>query len=550
MTEHAELLAIEEATSALAREDWEGAYGRLRSAEDEGALGGVALDALAEAAFAMGRVDECIEARERAYARFEEEGDALAAGRCSVWLCQAYFSTARPAIGGAWLQRALHALAGREDCAPFGLLLVVQAFGAMSAGELDVAAEQAHRALELGRRLRDPDVQALALQVIGGVLVADARVVEGLAHYDESMLFAIEGRLSPYVLGAAYCNMIATCEDLGDLSRAAEWTAALTRWTDRHPIAAFPGVCRVHRARVLQWQGSWAEAEDEARRACVDLEALRMPGTAARAQAEIGEIRRRLGDLDGAEAAFRRTEELCGEPQAGLALLRLSQGRLDAATAIIERALAETAGNPLAVGRLLPARIHIAIAGGDLESARRAADDLDAAATRYDSPALLAAAAASRGRLLLAEGDARAACATLHQALKKWQDLDVPYEAATVRLLLGEACREAGDEDGAAASFTAAARAFEQLGAVLDVRLIHDALHPSRSLPAGLTEREAEVLRLVAAGRSNKEIAAQLYLSDKTVARHLSNIFVKIGVSSRTAATAFAFQRGIAGHSG
>ena len=274
-----------------------------------------------------------------------------------------------------------------------------------------------------------------------------------------------------------------------------------------------------------------------------------MPGTAAAALAEIGDIRRRLGDVEGAERAFREAEELGGQPQAGLALLRLSQGRLDAAAAIIDRALAETAGNPLARAKHLPAAVQIAVARGDLDHAREALGELEATAAAFRSPALSAAAASHRGRLHLAESDAGAACATLNRALRLWQELDVPYEAATVRLLLGQACRGAGDEDGAKASFAAAAAGFERLGAVLEARRIEESLHPARTLPAGLTEREAQVLRLVAAGRSNKDIAGELYLSEKTVARHLSNIFVKTGVSSRSAATAFAFEEGIAGRS-
>ena len=419
----------------------------------------------------------------------------------------------------------------------------------MGAGQLDQAADSARQAMEHGRRLRDPDVEAMALQTLAGVLLAQGAVVDALAHFDESMLFAVEGRLGPFALGAVYCGMISACEDLGDVRRAAEWTGALTRWVERHPFAIFPGICRVHRATVLQRQGSWPEAEAEARRATVDLATLRMPGTAAAALAEIGDIRRRLGDVEGAEQAFREAEELGGQPQAGLALLRLSQGRLDAAAAIIDRALAETSGNPLARAKHLPAAVQIAVARGDLDHAREALDELEATAAAFQSPALSAAAASHRGRLHLAEGDAGAACATLNRALRLWQELDVPYEAATVRLLLGQACRGAGDEDGAKASFTAAAAGFERLGAVLEARRIEESLHPARTLPAGLTEREAQVLRLVAAGRSNKDIAAELYLSEKTVARHLSNIFVKTGVSSRSAATAFAFEEGIAGRS-
>jgi ATP/maltotriose-dependent transcriptional regulator MalT len=538
--------SVQAGTSALATGDWAPAYDQLEAARRDGGLDGAGFEALAEAAFAVGRIDESFDARERAYALYDAAGDAEAAGGCAVWLTFGYFATGRPAIGGGWLRRAQNCLDGREDCHAFGYLLVFQSYGAAGAGDPDAAAALAAAAVKLGRKLRDADVESMALQAVATVRMAKGEVTDALALFDESMLFAIEGRLSPFALGSAYCTMIAACEDLGDVRRAAEWTEALSRWTANHPFAVFPGICRVHRATVLQRRGAWPEAEAEARRASVDMEAMRMHETAAAALAEVGDIRRRLGDSDGAEAAFRRAEELGGQPQSGLAMLRLSQGRVDAASNIIEQALGE-AGSPLGRAKLLPAAVQIELAKADVERATAAVEELEATASAFQSPALSAAAASCRGRLQLAEGDAGAACASLRRALKQWQDLDVPYEAATARLLLGQACRGTGDEDGAAAAFAAAAEIFERLGAVLEARRLQDSFRGPGALPAGLTEREAEVLRLVAAGHTNRAIGAALYLSEKTVARHLSNIFVKTGVSSRSAATAFAFEAGIAG---
>ena len=360
--------------------------------------------------------------------------------------------------------------------------------------------------VELGRRLRSPDLEAEALQTLGRVLVDQGEPEEGLGYLDEAMLFAVEGRLGPYTTGKVYCSLISACEELGDHRRAAEWTDATARWSERHPFAVFPGVCRVHRAWALQCRGHWSRAEEESVRACAELVGISRVHAAA-GFVELGEIRRRVGDLEGAEEAFREAEALCGRPQAGLALLRLAQGRVDAANAIIERALEEETWKRLARAKLLPARVQIAVAGDDLETARAAATELESIAAEFDRPALLAAAASARGRLDLAEGDANAACATLRRALELWQDLDVPYEVATARLLLGQARRGAGDEDGAIASFAAAAAIFEHLGAELDMRATRDLQAPGPA-PAGLTEREAQVLRLVAAGRSNKEIAA------------------------------------------
>ncbi len=268
------------------------------------------------------------------------------------------------------------------------------------------------------------------------------------------------------------------------------------------------------------------------------------PAHASAGYVELGEVRRRIGDLEGAERAFSEAEALSGRPQAGLALVRLAQGQHAAATAIIVRALDEEEWNRLARARLLPARVQIAVACGDFDAAEVAVTELAAIAADFESPALLAEAASAQGRLTLATGDAGAACAILRRALARWQELDVPYEVATARLLLGQACRVAGDEDGAVGSLAAAQAMFEHLGARLDSRAIEQ-LQLHRAQPSGLTDREVEVLRLVASGRSNKEIAATLSLSERTVARHLSNIFAKTGVSSRSAATAYAFEQGL-----
>ena len=270
------------------------------------------------------------------------------------------------------------------------------------------------------------------------MLVDQGRPEEGLGYLDEAMLSAVEGRLGPFTTGKVYCSLISACEELGDLRRAAEWTDATARWSEHHPFALFPGVCRVHRAWALQCRGQWTRAAEESVRACSELAGISHVHTAA-GFVELGEVRRRVGDLEGAEEAFREAEALCGRPQAGLALLRLAQGRVDAANAIIERALEEETWNRLARAKLLPARVQIAVACGDLASARVAANELDAIAAEFGRPALLAAAASARGRLSLADGDANAACATLRRALDLWQDLDVPYEVATARLLLGQA---------------------------------------------------------------------------------------------------------------
>jgi DNA-binding CsgD family transcriptional regulator len=537
--------ALETARAYMAVGAWEEALDAVRAvtAAPDGAEAD-RLDIVADAAWWLGRLDDCIDAREKAYAQYEAQGDRRRAGQCAVWLWEHHQIKARPAIAGGWLRRARRALETDTESIEYGHLVLREAEVAHGSGDLDGATALARDALALARRLSSADLEAEALQTVGRVLIDAGRLAEGLGHLDEAMLSAVEGKLRPYTTGKVYCSLISACEQLGDLRRAAEWTDATLRWSESHPLAMWPGICRVHHAALLQLRGDWGAAEREARQACVELDGFHVPNVAA-GYVEIGEIRRRLGDLGGAEEAFARAEEICGQQSAGLALVRLAQRRVDAATTIITRMLAEQTWNQLARGKLLPARVQIAVAADDLAAAAEATSELERIAADYDSPALSAAALSSRGRLQLAQGDAAAACGTLRGALQRWQQLEVPYEVATVRLLLGQACRQCGDEDGATRSFASAAVIFDRLGAALDARRIRDLTSPS-SLPAGLTERETEVLRLVASGQTNKEMAATLHLSERTVARHLSNIFTKIGVSSRTAAAAFAYENGLA----
>jgi ATP/maltotriose-dependent transcriptional regulator MalT len=532
--------ALDAARSSLLRHDWQAAFeGADAASVDTPELEADRADMLADAAWWLGRLDDCIEARERAYRIFDDLGEYRRAGRCAVWLYEHHAFRARPAMAGAWLRRARRALAGDPHCVEHGALLLREAEAAHGGGDLDGALALGTGVVALGRTLRSLDLEAEALQTVGRILIDRGEIADGLGHLDEAMLFAVEGRIGPYSTGKVYCSLISACEELGDLDRAAEWTEATMRWAQQHPFAIFPGICRVHRAVVLKRRGDLAEAEREAARACEELLGSHLGNTAA-AYAEVGDIRRRLGELDRAEEALARAQQLCGQPCGALALLRLAQGRIDDARSIITGCL-RGAKNPLTRSSLLPMFVHIAIAAGDLDAARDSLSELEAIATTFPTAILRATTQSTRGRLELAAGDPAAASATLQQALASWRALDVPYEVATVLTLLGQAFRESGDEAGAIESFAAATKLFDRIGVHLDARLVLDARKPA--LPAGLTEREVEVLRLIAAGLTNNDIASELYLSVKTVSRHLSNIFTKIGVTSRAGATAFAFER-------
>jgi DNA-binding CsgD family transcriptional regulator/cytochrome c-type biogenesis protein CcmH/NrfG len=540
--EHSDPLAT--ARQACDSQNWPAAWDAARAADtsaDERAEA-ERLDMLAEATWWLGRLDDCIDAREHSYVLYDMLGEHRRAGLCAISLYEHYCFRAQPSIAGAWLQRARRLLADDGDCVEHGALLLREAERSHGAGDLAAAATVAGQAVELARRLRVADLEAEALQTLGRVRIDEGRTAEGLELLDEAMLFALEDRIGPYATGKVYCSLISACEELGDMQRAAEWTEATARWSRRHPMAVFPGLCRVHRATALQWHGEWAEAEHEAARACEELADINRPNAAA-GWAEIGDIRRRLGDLRGAEEAFLRAEELCGQPRAGLAMLRLAQGRIEAARTIIAEALDAQSWNRLTRAKLLPAHVQVTIAAGELDRAAASVEELEAIAETFASAAIAAHAAAARGRLELATGapDARA---TLRSNVQQWLELGVPYEAATAWMLLGQAHNAAGDDDGASDAFAKAGQLFDQLGATLDARQLH-ALSAPRMLPSGLTEREVEVLRLAAAGLTNREIADELYLSEKTVSRHLTNIFTKIDVSSRAAATAFAYEHGI-----
>jgi ATP/maltotriose-dependent transcriptional regulator MalT len=529
------------ARAHLERWAWAEARDAANAISLEGVDEGERLDIIAESSWWLGGMDESIDARERAYIAYEAAGDSLRAGQAAVWLWQDNMLKARPSIAGGWLRRARRWLEQHPGTAPYGNLLLREAETAHGAGDLETALTTGREALALGRELRNASMEAEALQTIGRALVDNGDVAAGMGHIDDAMLSAVEGKLTPYATGKIYCSLISACEQLGDVRRAAEWTDATLRWSEKHPLAMWPGICRVHHASLLTLRGQWDAAEREARRACEDIGDFHL-GNAATGFAEIGDIRRRLGDLDGAEIAFARAEELTGGQTPGLALLRLAQRRLDAATTIITRLLAEQTWNRLERGKLLPARVQIAVAAGDVAAAADAATELEQIAHDFDSPLLSAAALTARGRVLSAQGDAAGACVTLREALRQWQGLDVPYEVATVRLLLGQACRACGDDEEATRSLETARSIFDKLGAALDVRHVKELASGPANLPAGLTDREAEVLRLVAAGKTNKDIAAELFLSERTVARHLSNIFTKIDVGSRTAAAAWAFE--------
>ena len=534
---------LERGRDAFADLAWGDALRALERAERDAPLGGEDLERLATSAYMLGRFDDFLGALERAHRAHADGGDPLRAARCATFL--GLHLAVRGEMGRAtgWFGRAHRLVEAEErESAERGYLLLPIAIQSEMAGDNEAGLAAAESAAEVALRFRDPDLLALAVQLQGRNLIKGGRVEEGLALLDEAMLAVAAEELAPIITGIVYCGVIAGCEEAYDLRRAQEWTDALSRWCERQPeMVAFSGRCLAHRAEIMQVHGAWGDALAEAHRARERCERAMSPMDAGQALYLQGEVHRLRGDFAAAEDAYRDANRSGREPQPGLALLRLAQGDARAAGGAIHRAIAESA-EPLERARLLPACAEIAVAAGDAEAARGAADELAEIAERYRSPMLSAISGQVLGAVELAEGAPSAALLPLRRALRIWQELGAPYEAARTRVLVGMACRALGDEDTAGLELEAARGAFEQLGAAPDLARIAAAAGRQAH---DLTPRELDVLRLVAAGRSNRQIAAELVVSEHTVARHVQNILAKLRVPSRTAAAAFAFEHGL-----
>lgn len=534
---------LERGREAYSSEAWLDAYESLSAADRLAPLGPADLELLANSAYMLGREAEYLNLLERAHRAHLDGGRPLAAVRCAFWIGVNLARKGQVAGAGGWLGRAQRVLEEHgNDSVERGYLLLPVVFEQEASGDLEAAAGTAGEAAAIGERYRDSDLFALAAHEQGHILIKLGRINEGLRLLDETMVAVTAGELSPIVSGIVYCGVILACQDAYEVRRAQEWTAALADWCKRQPdLVAFTGRCLVHRAELMQLHGAWSEALEEARRAGERCEEGENPAAAGEACYRRGEIHRMLGDFSVAEEAYREASRRGREPQPGLALLRLAQGKVDTAAAAIRRALTETAEAGKRAS-LLPAHVEISLAVDDLEAARGASRALESIAEGHEGGALGAMAATARGAVELAQGNARVALGSLRRAGDVWQQLEAPYEAARVRELVGLACRALADEDTAALELEAARGAYAELGAMPDLTRVDSFTGTARGDAHGLTARELEVLRHLASGETNKAIAAQLVLSERTVDRHVSNIFAKLGVSSRAAATAYAYE--------
>lgn len=541
---------LRRARDAFDRQAWSSAFEELSVAATQSPLEVDDLERLACAAYLVGRRADSIEAWTQAHKECLRRGEAARAARaarCGFWLAVDHLHNGDMAQGSGWIDRARRLLdQHRLECVEQGYLTCAAALRSTFTGDIETGYAGFTAAAELGEQFVDAELVAHARVGQGRCLIYLGRVAEGIGLLDEAMVAVGAKEVSPVATGDVYCTAIEGYNELYDVGRVREWTDALSRWCESQPdLVIYRGQCLLHRAELMAFHGAWADAVAETQKACERLAEPHHPALGAATYLR-GELHRLRGEADDADGAYRVAGELGRDPQPGLALLRLAQGRIEVADAAIRRAWVQ-AEHPLARAGLVAAYVEILLAGGAVADARAAADALTALPPEHDRPYLRALSDKVTGAVLLAEGDPAAAHAVLRRAMAGWRELGAPYEAARTQLISAAAYRELGDAEGAAAEAGAARAAFAGLGAAPDVARADEVVRTSqrRGNPGGLTDREVDVVVLVAAGKSNREIARELGISEKTVASHLSHMFTKLGLPSRAAATAYAYEHGL-----
>ncbi len=549
--------SVEHARALIDRRRWWDAYQMLSRLDSRSALGGQDLEELAVSAFLCGRRRDSKHAWLRAYQIHLNDGDPRAAALCAIRIGLGQISTGELAEASgclpasltscaAWVANASSLLADGDEGVEHGYVLIPVAYEQLAiGGDLDAAAADSDRAVEIARRYGDPDLLVLGLTIQGRAMVRSGSIERGVVYLDEAVMVVEAGHVSPSIAGIALSSAIEAASEIFDTTRFGEWAGAFGRWRDlQEGMLAFQSRSLVYQATFDELQGRWDEALDAAVHACKDLFADPDPAAAASAHYRQGDLLRLRGDLQKAEVAFREASRRGLDPQPGLALLRLANGDVEAAVASIGRALGETR-NLLKRAAMLPAHVEILLAAGNRTAASEAADELEKAADAYSTPVLEAAAHHARGAVLLAEGDPHAALGGLRVAVRVWSHLGLPYEEARTRCVIAECCRMLGDDDASSLELGIARGIFSAPGAGPDLVRVDSLLATQPPSSHGLSNRELEVLRLLAQGMTNKEIAEKLIVALRTVDSHVSNIFTKLGVATRSAATAFAHRQGL-----
>ncbi|MDN3669391.1 LuxR C-terminal-related transcriptional regulator [Echinicola jeungdonensis] len=523
-------------------QSWSKHYKNLKARENT--LQPEELYQLAFAAYLTGKDEECLNILARTHHRFLEIGQAKDAVRCAFWIGMLLMFKGERARGSGWFSRAHrlledHHIKGAEN----GLLLLPAGLGALGGGKADLALTQFKNALEIGHGYKDPDLTTLSLLGQGQAKIHMGDIAEGISLLDEAMVAVESSNISPLVVGIVYCAVIETCQLIYDIRRAQEWTAVLSQWCESQPdLIPFRGQCLIRRSQIRHIHGEWSQALDEMQQACQMLSSPPGEPAAGEAYYLLAEIFRMKGDFTQAEKYYLEANKWGRKPQPGLALLRLAQNEEDAAIKSIQNAFDE-AKTSLQKLKILPAYIKIMLAEDHLKEAHMALEQLIEVAQKYDATFIQAITSYCQGELFLMDQDPEAAINSLRQSLKLWYELNAPYEAASARFLLGRAYKEQGDLDSAIMELKSAQWIFQELEAQPDLEKVDALLEINKPQEYhGLTLRELQVLQLVAEGEKNKAIADQLFISERTVERHLSNIFDKLNVNSRTEATAFAYK--------
>jgi ATP/maltotriose-dependent transcriptional regulator MalT len=534
--------SLEQGRKSFQNHAWRDAYSQLSAADHEAPLGPEDLVQLAQAALLIGKDDEGSDFLARGHQAFLSCGDAEHAARCAFWLGFTALLSGESAKAGGWLSRASRLVESERDCAEKGYLLLPPAYRAFHEGDAGRALSMFAQATAVGERFRDKDLVTLGLQGQGRVLIRTGEVSRGLALLDEAMVAVTAGEISPLNAGGVYCSVLEACGEIFDLKRAQEWSLELEKWCASQPdMVPYRGHCLVRRAELLQLHGAWADALEKARQACELLSRPAPKAAFGAAFYQVGEIQRLRGSFRESEEAYRQASQWQRNPGPGLALLYLAQGQIQRAKAAIDR-MSDEVQEPRPRARVLDAYVEIVLAGRDVISARGAVDELTRISTHQNIAFLHALASRAAGAVLLAEGNPKGALAEFRESWNIWSELEAPYETARVRLLMALAFRTLGDEENMLLELNAALQTFKSLGAAADLSRAEALLrHDTHKRSGPLTEREVQVLRLVASGLTNRAIAGKLRISEKTVARHLSNIFTKLDLSSRTAATAYAY---------
>lgn len=520
------------------------AYEVFSRADQHGGLSTDDILAWADAAWWLGLADRALELAELGHQRLLDEGQPVRAAMEAISLGFLLMLRGEFSAGSGWLHRGRSLVERSSDDHAMGYVLHLDAEEALESGDLDRAVEFARRAGEAGRRASDTALTSLALMTEGTARLRAGAVPEAMALLDEAMLPVQAGQVPPEYAGNLYCQMIEICWQLADLRRAREWTAATERWCEQFDSSVmFSGICRMHRVQLRQLAGEWDAAQTEAEVVCNELVGMNI-SVVAEGHYLLGDLLRLRGSAEQAEAAYHRAHELGRDPQPGLALLRAQRGQAPSALTSLQTALVGRQEADYRRAPMLRAVVEVAVEVDDLDAAAEAADELAGMAERWRTDGLRAAAAHARGAVELAAGEAARAIAPLREAIRWWHELHAPYDGAKARILLAEACEILGDQEAGWLEVDAAAATLERLGALVDLRRL-DRTRPDAQPPGGLTPREAEVLALVAEGGTNRQVADRLVISEKTVARHLANIYLKLDVSTRTAAAAWARRHGL-----